>query len=70
MARPIETYSGYCADERPTRFLYKGQSVEVKRILSQWREPDAECFRILGDDGQLYRLRHEKVQGEWLATKT
>lgn len=68
MARPVETYSGYRADERPTRFLYEGQTVEVMRILSQWREPDADCFRVLRDDGQLYRLRNEKSQGSWIVS--
>lgn len=70
MARTVETYSGYRADERPIRFLYEGQTVDVKRILRQWCEPDAECFRVFGNDGQLYRLRHETAQGKWITTKT
>ena len=70
MARPVETYSGYRADERPTRFVCEGRIIDVQKILQQWREPDADCFRVLGDDGQLYRLRHEKVQDDWVATET
>lgn len=60
MARPVETYSGYRADERPIRFLYEGRTVEVKRILRQWRDPNAECFRVQGDDARTYELRQEK----------
>ena len=63
MSRRVETYSGYRADERLTRFCYKGQTVEVQRIISHWREPDADCFRVIGDDGRLYELRQE--QGHW-----
>ena len=69
MARPVETYSGFRADERPRRFLWEGRSVEVKQILSQWREPDEDCFRLIGDDGNPYMLRRGR-NGDWTVTKT
>jgi hypothetical protein len=28
----------------------------VRQIARRWREPDADCFRIIGDDGLAYEL--------------
>lgn len=68
MTRPVETYSGFRVDERPTRFLWEGSSVEVEQIVSQWREPEEDCFRVIGDDGNPYFLRRGR-NGDWTVTK-
>lgn len=70
MSPHVETYSGYRADERPTRFVHEGQTVEVQMILNQWREPDADGFRVVGEDGKRYRLRHEMNRGNWTVSTT
>lgn len=53
----VESYSGYRANESPLQFVWKGRAVKVRRISRRWREPDAECFRVIGDDGSDYELR-------------
>lgn len=53
----VESYSGYRADESPLRFVWKGRAVKVRQISQRWREPEAECFRVIGDDGSDYVLR-------------
>ena len=70
MSRQVETYSGYRADERPTRFVYEGRTVGVQKILNQWREPDADYFRVIGDDGKHYRLHRETSQDNWTVSPT
>lgn len=56
-AYTVESYSGYRGDETPLRFVWDGRKVAVRRIARRWREPDAECFRVIGDDGLVYELR-------------
>lgn len=53
----VESYSGYRADETPRRFVWNGRNVAVRRIARRWREPDADCFRVTGDDRLDYELR-------------
>lgn len=56
-AYTVESYSGYRADETPLRFVWAGRKVVVRRMARRWLEPDAECFRVIGDDGLDYELR-------------
>jgi len=64
----VECYSGYKADERPIRFTplaAHGRTYEVAQVLDQWYGPDYQCFKVRADDGNLYVLRHNPVEGEW-----
>ena len=65
MSIEVECYSGRRADERPLRFRAAGRRVEVRRVVRQWREPDAELFEVDGEDGLRYRLRHGRRGGGW-----
>jgi hypothetical protein len=70
MRLKVDCYSGYKADERPLRFCFEnqpaGQVFEVKEILDQWYGIDYHCFKILADDGNLYILRHQKSEDNWV----
>jgi len=65
----VECYSGYKADERPRRFSFQdepgGRVVEVKEVLDRWYGVDYQCFKVLGDDGNIYILRHQQVEDIW-----
>jgi hypothetical protein len=61
----VETLSGGRADERPLRFQVEGRTVEVAEVLGRWREPEVEGFRILGNDGLRYTLRHRPGENRW-----
>jgi len=66
----VECYSGYKADERPLRFSIgddrRGQVFEVKEVLDQWYGVNYECFKVLADDGNIYILRHEQAEDNWV----
>ncbi len=56
----VETYSGYKADERPTRFHAGERDYEIDEIQDQWYSPDATWFRVKATDGNVYILRHSR----------
>ena len=66
----VGCYSGYKADERPLRFTFgdkpEGQAFEVKEILDQWYGIGYHCFKVLADDGNLYILRHQQAEDNWV----
>lgn len=69
----VEAYSGYKADERPKRFKWKQRYIGVEEVLDRWYGEDADYFRVRGDDGTTYLLRHLRHQAEWeliMANKT
>jgi hypothetical protein len=39
--------------------------VEVETILARWQTPDHRCFRVRGDDGAVYLLRHLTRTDAW-----
>jgi hypothetical protein len=66
----VDCYSGYKADERPLRFSFAdkpgGRVFEVQEVLDQWYGVDYQCFKVLADDGNLYILRHQQLEDNWL----
>ncbi|HWQ03656.1 MAG TPA: hypothetical protein VNL38_04175 [Candidatus Nitrosotenuis sp.] len=61
----VECYSGYRADERPTRFVLRGRTFEVQCVEDRWYSPGADYFRVRADDGNFYVLRHDATQDFW-----
>jgi hypothetical protein len=61
----VQCYSGYRADERPQRFVFRGREYEVQDLDGQWHSPDATYFRVRAQDGNYYVLRHDIGQDSW-----
>lgn len=61
----VECYAGYRDEESPRRFFLQNRRVEVVEILDRWLAPDHRYFKIAGDDGDRYILRHDMVTGKW-----
>ena len=49
----------------PRRVRMDGRRVDVARMLDQWHGVDYRYFKFMGDDGDLYLLRHDQTSGEW-----
>jgi hypothetical protein len=64
----VESYSGYRADETPRAFLIGNRRVTVVEMLDRWLGPDHRYFKLRGDDGDLYILRHDLASSEWELT--
>lgn len=66
-AEPLEVscYAGHRGDEQPRRFRRGERWIEVEAVDDAWLEPGARCFRVRGDDGASYLLRHEPASGCW-----
>ena len=43
-------------------------TVAVKAVLDRWLSPDHRYFKVTGDDGDLYIIRHDPRQGLWELT--
>lgn len=69
MTLHVECYAGYKADERPLRFrsyAKDSRTFEVVEILDQWYGVGYRCFRVRADDGNIYVLRHNEKEDEWV----
>ncbi len=65
----VECYSGYMAEETPRRLLLGRRRVEVVEVLDRWLAPDHRYFKLEGDDGGVYILRHDVAAQRWKLMK-
>ncbi|MGE0650273.1 MAG: hypothetical protein AB7P12_00780 [Alphaproteobacteria bacterium] len=61
----VECYAGYRGEETPRRFYFGGRAIEVAEVLDQWLAPDHRYFKLRGDDGSDYILRHDVYGDSW-----
>lgn len=65
LAVMVECYAGHRGEEEPRRIRFDGRTVEVLEVMDRWLAPDHRYFKIAGDDGAIYILRHDPVAGAW-----
>jgi len=64
----VACYAGHRGEETPRRLMLGGRAVEVVEVLDRWYGPDHRYFKVAGDDGAIYILRHEPPTGDWRLT--
>ena len=55
-------------DKTPQRFCIGKRAVEVLEILDRWLAPEHRYFKLRGDDGGIYILRHATARDVWEIT--
>lgn len=64
----VVCYCGYRGEQTPRRFLLGDRRVEVSLVLDSWLAPDHRYFKVAGDDGGRYILRHDSYRDRWEVT--
>ena len=62
----VGTYSGYKADERPSRLTIDDRAHEVAEVEDRWYSPGATFFRVRLTGGERYVLRRIEAQEVWV----
>ncbi len=61
----VECYAGHRGEQTPRRFVIDQRPVEVVEIVDCWLAPEHRYFKVTGDDGFTYLLRHDVDQQVW-----
>jgi hypothetical protein len=61
----VECHAGYRGEETPRRFWLDERPVEVAEVLDRWLAPDHRYFKVRGDDGNTYIIRHDAAADRW-----
>lgn len=64
----VECYSGYKGEETPRAFSLGDRRIEVAEVLDRWLAPDHRYFKVRGDDGGRYIMRHDVGKDRWELT--
>ena len=61
----VECYAGYRGEEAPRRLFLGERVIEVSDIIDRWLDPEHRYFKLRGDDGAVYILRHDLRHDSW-----
>ena len=64
----VECHAGYRGEETPRRFWIGERLVEVAEVIDRWLAPDHRYFKVRGDDGDIYIVRHDAAADRWEMT--
>ena len=61
----VDCYAGYRGEETPRHLDIDGRPVEVVEVIDRWFGTDHRYFKVRGDDGAEYLLRHDEPADRW-----
>ena len=61
----VDCHAGHRGEETPRRFALGSRQVEVLEVVDRWYGPDHRYFKVRGDDGAVYILRHDEPADRW-----
>ncbi len=61
----VDCYAGYRDEETPRRLTMGERQVSVVAVQDRWLAPDHRYFKLIGNDGGLYIIRHDPHQDSW-----
>ena len=64
----VECYAGHRGEQTPRRFCLGQREVAVAEVIDAWLGPDHRYFKVRGDDGDTYILRHDGPADRWEMT--
>lgn len=64
----VECYAGQRGEETPRALTLGDRRIQVVEIVDRWLAPDHRYFKVRGDDGDTYMLRHDAAGDRWELT--
>lgn len=61
----VHCYAGYRGEETPRRLIMGERHIAVRSVVDRWLAPDHRYFKIIGDDGGHYIIRHAPDEQTW-----
>ena len=68
IALSVECYAGHRGEETPRALVIGSRRIEVVEVLDRWLAPEHRYFKVRGDDGDVYIVRHDTRTDGWELT--
>ena len=64
----VECYAGHRGEQTPRTLILGGRRIDVAEVVDAWLAPDYRYFKLRGDDGNTYLVRHDERSTTWELT--
>jgi hypothetical protein len=64
----VECYAGHRGEQTPRTLILGDRRITVVEVLDAWLAPDYRYFKLRGDEGHTYIVRHDEPSDTWELT--
>ena len=64
----VECYAGHRGEQTPRTLILGNRRIAVVEVVDAWLAPDYRYFKLRGDDGNTYLVRHDERSSTWELT--
>jgi hypothetical protein len=64
----VECYAGHRGEQTPRTLILGDRRIVVVEVVDAWLAPDYRYFKLRGDDGNTYLVRHDERSSTWELT--
>jgi len=64
----VECYAGHRGEQTPRTLILGDRRIAVVEVVDAWLAPDHRYFKLRGDDGDMYLVRHDERSNTWELT--
>jgi hypothetical protein len=64
----VECYAGHRGEQTPRTLILGNRRIGVAEVLDAWLAPDHRYFKLRGEDGDTYLVRHDQRSDTWELT--
>ena len=68
LAVGVECYAGHRGEQTPRTLILGDGRIAVAEVLDAWLAPDYRYFKLKGEDGDTYLVRHDERSDTWELT--
>jgi hypothetical protein len=64
----LECYAGHRGEQTPRTLILGDRRIAVAAVVDAWLAPDYRYFKLSGEDGNTYLVRHDERSNTWELT--
>ena len=64
----VDCYAGHRGEQTPRTITLGDRRIAIMEVLDAWLAPDHRYFKLRGDDGNTYLVRHDERSDTWELT--
>jgi hypothetical protein len=68
LAIGVDCYAGHRGEQTPRTLILADRRIAVAQVLDAWLAPGHRYFKLKGEDGDTYLVRHDERSGTWELT--